>query len=357
MGSMISSSMSSLPSLREFITLTPKTYAILVNIFQYFPVVTIAQWLLSYHPAGKTSLRTSPLNLPGRLAWCVMEIIAPLNLLYILHTSLSGDFSLLPWQNQLVGLLYVVHYVNRAVISPWFVAPSMSPIHVFVMVSAMGFNWVNSSCLAGWVLGYGLDVGGFSGAVEGNGGVNGGTGFGLIPCVGLGLFVVGMVGNVYSERALFRLRREEGDKRAAKKTDNNDTNDKYHKVYVIPPKQGVFHSILYPHYVFEWIEWFGFALAGTAIFPAGSSSVNPIAATATAAATVPRIRLAPWLVPAAVVSEKLRVPLPLPALVFAVNAVANMLPHARWGRKWYVEKFGEEAVGSRGVAVPWCPWL
>ncbi|BCR85179.1 3-oxo-5-alpha-steroid 4-dehydrogenase family protein [Aspergillus chevalieri] len=358
MGSMISSSLSSLPSFREFITLTPKTYAVLVNIFQYFPVVTIAQWLLSYHPAGKTSLRSSPLNLPGRLAWCLMEIVGPLNLLYTLHASLSGDFSVLPWQNQLVGLLYVVHYVNRAVISPWFVAPSMSPIHVFVMVSAMGFNWVNSSCLAGWVLGYGLDVEGFEGAVSGNGGAYGGAGFGLIPCVGLGLFVVGMVGNIYSERALFRLRREEGDKRAAKKGNaSNDHDNKYHKVYVIPPKQGVFRSILYPHYVFEWIEWFGFALTGTAIFPAGSGSVNPIAATASAAAAVPRIRLAPWLVPAAVVAEKLRAPLPLSALVFAVNAVANMLPHARWGRKWYVEKFGEEAVGSRGAAVPWCPWL
>lgn len=366
--------------------LTPKTYAILVNIFQYFPVVrpfpsfpfvklsitnppkpnqtrpqsnetkqvTIAQWLLSYHPAGKTSLRSSPLNLPGRFAWCLMEIVGPLNLFHTLYTSLDGNLSLLPWQNLLLAGLYVVHYVNRAVISPWFVTPSMSPIHVFVMVSAMGFNWVNSSCLAGWVLGYGLDIEGFEGAVSGNGGDGG---FGLLPGIGLGVFVVGMVGNIHSERALFRLRREEGDKRAAKKGYANDTNDKYHKVYVIPPKQGVFHSILYPHYVFEWIEWFGFALAGTAIFPAGSDSVNPIAATATAAATVPRIRLLPWLVPAAVIAEELRVPLPLPALVFAVNAVANMLPHARWGRKWYVEKFGQEAVGSRGVAVPWCPWM
>lgn len=316
--------------------------------------VTIAQWLLSYHPAGKTSLRTSPLNIPGRLAWCLMEIIAPLNLLYTLHTSLSGDLSVLPWQNLLVAVLYVVHYINRAVASPWFVAPSMSPIHAFVMVSAMGFNWMNSSCLAGWILGYPVDIQGLGTATAGDG-VDGGMG--LLPTVGLGLFVIGMVGNIYSERALFRLRREEGDKRAAKKTDNNDTSNKYHKIYVIPPKQGVFRSILYPHYVFEWIEWFGFALAGTAIFPAGSGSVNPIAATATAAATVPRISLAPWLVPAAIVAEKLKVPLPLPALVFVVNAVTNMLPHARWGRKWYVENFGKEAVGSRGVAVPWCPWL
>lgn len=289
-----------------------------------------------------------------------MEIVGPLNLLFTLHNSLNGDFSVLPWQNQLVAVLYVVHYVNRAIISPFFAAPSMSPIHAFVMVSAMGFNWVNSSCLAGWVLGYPIDVQGFDvSGVEGEG-----AGFGLLPCLGLGMFIVGMVGNIYSERALFQLRREEGDRRAAKKTDqaNDSTNDqkadkKYHKVYVIPPKKGVFRSILYPHYVFEWIEWFGFTLVGTAVFPAGSGSVNPIAATATAAATVPRIKLAPWLVPAAAVADRLRVPLPLPALAFAVNAVANMLPHARWGRKWYVEKFGEDAVGNRGVAIPWCPWM
>lgn len=297
-----------------------------------------------------------------------MEIIGPLNLLYILYSMLDGDLSVLPGINKLVAGLYVLHYVNRAVVSPFFMAPSMSPIHVFVVGSAMLFNWVNSTCLAGWVLGYRLDVQGLDSAgVAAEQNVWSSM---VLPGVGLGLFVIGMVGNMYSERTLFRLRREEGDKRSLKKTDaknatardttNNDGTDtnknqnqnKYSKVYVIPPKQGVFRSILFPHYVFEWIEWFGFTLLGTAVFPLKSGIAD-----AATAMTAPKIRLAPWLMPAAAVADKLHVPLPLPALAFVVNAVANMLPHARWGRKWYVEKFGEEAVGNRGVAIPWCPWM
>lgn len=322
----------------------------------------MAQWLLSYHPAGKTSLKSSLFNVPGRLGWCAMEIIGPLNLLYILYFTLDGDLSVLPLANQLATALYVIHYFNRALVSPFLAAPSMSPIHVSIVAAAMAFNWVNSACLAGWVLGYRLDIGGFENTVVGGNGdadAAGGLLAKAIPFVGLGLFVLGMVGNIYSERALFRLRRKEGDKRSGKKNDNTTTttnsdgsNNKYSKVYVIPPKKGVFRYILYPHYAFEWIEWLGFTLVGTAIFPAGSTMEK-----AAINATAPSIKLAPWLVPVAIVADKLRVPLPLPALVFVVNAVANMLPHARWGRKWYVGKFGEEAVGNRGVALPGCPWM
>jgi 3-oxo-5-alpha-steroid 4-dehydrogenase 1 len=87
-----------------------------------------------------------------------MEIIGPLNLLYILYSTLDGDLSVLPAANQVTTALYVLHYLNRAVVSPFCGAPSVSPIHVSVVVSAMVFNWVNSACLAGWMLGYRLDI-------------------------------------------------------------------------------------------------------------------------------------------------------------------------------------------------------
>jgi 3-oxo-5-alpha-steroid 4-dehydrogenase 1 len=290
-----------------------------------------------------------------------MEIVGPINLLYNLSQA-TPSLTELPAINQLVATLYCVHYANRAVISPFFSAPSMSPIHVFVMVSAMGFNLLNSSCLAGWLSGYeipiaGVRTNGAEALVSSSMSSDSLSLVQILPFVGTALFVIGMAGNIYSETALFRFRREEAEKRAVKKSDDktpgNGTN-KFHKVYVIPPAKGVFRSILYPHYVFEWLEWTGFAIAGVAVFPLSLSTKLGIASSA---AVAPPLRPAPWIIPAAWAADRLGVPLPLPAVLFAINAVANMLPHARWGRKWYVEKFGEKGVAGRGAVVPWCEWM
>lgn len=325
---------------------------------------SILQWILSYHPAGKTSVKNSPLNLPGRLAWFMMEIISPLNLLFILYKlPPMVNIASLPLSNKLAAAMFLIHYANRAIISPWL-APSMSPIHFLVASFAMVFNWFNSSSIAAWLVGYHVPiVQGYKtdGAAEGPSTATAFHGHPppplsarILPVLGFGLFVVGMAGNIYSERAFFRLRREEADKRAAgreKKEDGSKAEgNKYSKVYVIPPGQGVFRSILYPHYVFEWIEWLGFALLGTAVFPSRQHIISSTYAT-------PPVSLAPWLVPMAWMAEKLSVPFPLPTVIFVVNAVANMLPHARWGRVWYVEKFGERAVAGRGAVVPFCPWM
>lgn len=302
-----------------------------------------------------------------------MEIVGPVNLLYILsRLPPQLNIASLPLWNKLVAALYVIHYVNRAVINPLFANPSMSPIHLSVALPAVLFNWFNSSCLGGWLVGYETPVLGFR-----TDGVSGSALFSRVsvvqqalPYVGLVLFGIGMAGNVSAERTLYRLRREEADRRyiaiANEKKEKQEqgrqqeqdpeptpeaTKNRYSKVYVVPPPKGIYHSILYPHYVFEWLEWFGFALAGTAVFPSRKPLIP------SSHATPPIRNLAPWLVPAARLAEWLRVPLPLPAVVFCVNAVANMLPHARWGRRWYVEKFGEEAVKGRGAVVPWVKWL
>lgn len=299
-----------------------------------------------------------------------MEIAGPVNLAYNLSIG-SPSFSDLPFPNQLVAGLYCIHYFNRAVISPFFSAPSMSPIHVTLMISAIAFNWVNSSCLAGWLRGYSIPIPGFrtDGAVSLAASFSGHFSPQLVdalPVLGGALFFIGMAGNIYSETSLFRMRRKEADKRLAKKTDSAPTStdtsgaakgNKFHKVYVIPPTEGVFRSILYPHYVFEWLEWTGFALAGLAVYPLSgflSAMGSDVAATV---AVAPPLRPAPWVLPGAWAADRLGLPLPLPAVLFVINAVANMLPHARWGRKWYVEKFGEKGVAGRGAVVPGCSWL
>lgn len=291
------------------------------------------------------------MNLPGRLAWCAMEIVGPINLLYNL-TNATPSLTKLPLSNQILTGLYCAHYLNRAVIAPFFLAPSMSPIHLSIMSSAMLFNWFNSSCLAGWLLGYSTPIAGLTtdGIFARSLSSPSSTTVQALSAIGGSLFLIGMAGNIYSEKTLFRLRIEEADRRAAKKSDDkpNPSGNRYSKVYVIPPTTGVFRSILYPHFAFEWVEWAGFALAGLAVFPLARSA---------GLGTPPPFKPAPWLLPAAWASDHLGVPLPLPAVMFLVNAIANMLPHARWGRKWYVEKFGEKDVAGRGAVVPWCPWL
>lgn len=288
-----------------------------------------------------------------------MEIVGPLNLIYNLLLD-SPTFTELPTANLLVAALYCIHYFNRSIISPFYSAPSMSPIHLFIVVNASLFNWLNSSCLAGWIRGYSIPIPGFN--TNGSAAVINSPSplIKALPTIGVALFIIGMAGNIYSETALFRMRREEADTRAAKKSDSQpspNTSNKYHKVYVIPPTAGVFRSILYPHYVFEWLEWTGFALAGTAVFPLSGGIKAKLAAGGAEAAIAPPLSPAPWVVPFAWATDRLGVPLPLPAVLFAINAVSNMLPHARWGRKWYVEKFGEKAVAGRGAVVPWCPWM
>ncbi|KAI2716788.1 hypothetical protein CBS147354_6783 [Penicillium roqueforti] len=353
MGATISTCLGALPPAVELFPPSPTVYTSVICCFQYFPLVTAIQWILSWHPAGKTSSE-SIFNIPGRIAWSAMEIVGPINLIYSMVTPspYAPSFTDLPVSNILIVTLYCTHYFNRAIISPFFSAPSMSPIHASIMVFAMVFNWFNSACLAGWLRGYTVPI--IPSFMVSSGSPRSAVGD-LLPTVGVILFAIGMAGNIYSETALFRLRREEAEKRAAKKADDQPRagGNMFHKVYVIPPSRGVFRYILYPHYVFEWLEWIGFALAGTAVVP---FSALPASVSATSAITPPLV-LAPWLVPAAWAANKLAVPLPLPAVVFVVNAVTNMLPHARWGRKWYVEKFGENGVAGRGAVVPGCAWM
>jgi 3-oxo-5-alpha-steroid 4-dehydrogenase 1 len=286
-----------------------------------------------------------------------MEIVGIPNLIYILFTlAPKVNVAPLPRWNQLLATLYVIHYFNRAIISPFFAAPSMSPIQADTVLLGAVFNWFNSTCLAAWLVGYEMPILGISSTDEGARPSTIPSPLqSFLPYLGLVIFAIGMAGNIRAEKKLFHLRREEADRRAAaaavaakreqeqgQMTDPAATS-RYSKVYVIPPERGLFRSILYPHYVFEWMEWLGFALVGTAVLPSSYA--------------MPPIKLAPWLIPVAVWADRYHVPLPLPAVIFLINSIANMLPHARWGRKWYVEKFGERAVAGRGAVVPWFKWL
>ncbi|PGH03802.1 hypothetical protein AJ79_07278 [Helicocarpus griseus UAMH5409] len=369
----------SLPPLHDFLPpASPEAYIVLLSIFQYFPVVTTIQWLTPFFPQGKTSLPRSALNFPGRYAWVCMESIGALNLLYTLFTAPSNfpghedgisSSGHLPTWHKLVACLYILHYLNRAIITPLFLAPSMSPIHLIVTVSAMSFNYLNSTCLAGWLLGYGTPVLGSTAPLPPSPAkattqtaapTHHYSPTKYLPYIGLILFFIGMYGNIRAEGTLFRLRREEVDKKQHSKKNDDDAppnnKNKYDKVYICPPPTGYFRSILYPHYVLEWLEWVGFLLIGFSITPAPSPSHPP--STFPSAATTSTLVLAPYYAPLAnLLMEKWGLSFPLPAIAFCVNVVATTAARASWGRKWYVERFGEERVAGRGGFVPWCKWF
>ena len=89
----------------------------------------------------------------------------------------------------------------------------------------------------------------------------------------------------------------------------------YDKVYVIPPAQGLFKYVLYPHYSLEWIEWTGFWILGAA-WGLGWNWMNSA------------------------------------ALLFLLNELATMSPRAASGISWYEQKFGRDKIGRKWVIIP-----
>lgn len=283
------------------------------------PLLTPKQFsILSWTPVGnlqymgKTST-DSRFNLPGRYAWSVAELIAPLNLLYIistlpskLHPPPNASSSILgtglPAKNELFAALYVLHYANRAVITPLFLTPSMSPIHSSIALAIAMFQYTNSSCIGSWLVYSEVTPSSSNSSFSAP-----------ISLIGLALFFLGLAGNIASENELFALRRGAAKRKAKSEGKAQIT---YDKVYVIPPASGWFKYVLSPHYVLEWLEWTGYWILG------GGLGLG-------------------WNTP---------------ALWFLINEVATMSPRAVRSRKWYEKKFGKRAVAGRGGVAP-VPWF
>ena len=107
---------------------TRQNWELVVYCFQFLPVVrfslpsppqfehlltackiTLLQWIVPWYGAGKTS-GNSILNLPGRWAWISMEVFGASTLLYLMCTLPAKlDLAELPWQNKLMGGLFVLH--------------------------------------------------------------------------------------------------------------------------------------------------------------------------------------------------------------------------------------------------------
>ncbi|KAH8685597.1 steroid 5 alpha-reductase [Tricladium varicosporioides] len=279
-----------------------ENWELVVYIFQFFPLVAFLQWFISWYGAGKTS-SDSKYNFPGKIAWITMEVPGFLTVLYIMNT-LPGQLGImqLPWENKFMAGLFITHYIYRAIIAP-LINPSMSPIHPLVWLCAIVFQVTNGLSIGGYLGGYGPTT-----RYEWQNSVIGYRAGGRME-LGMVIWVLGFFANIWHDDELREIRRaaKRNLERKQKEKGEGEKKGGVEKVYVIP-KNGLFWFIFYPHYLCEWIEWGGFWIMG------GLGCV--------------------------------------PARNFLINEIATMTPRAVQGKRWYIERFGKEAVAGRKAVIP-----
>ena len=227
------------------------------------------------------------------------------------YLNIPGGVYGLPWGNCTMAGLYIGHYIYRTILFP-ILNPSMSPMHISVVIAALVWQTLNGLSLGGWLAGYGPAT---EKEWEGRGS--------WVMC-GMIIWGWAFMGNVFHDDELREIRREVL-RRQAKKEDHKKTKDSAssassssekkpqdknkgaEKVYMMP-KNGLFHYVLFPHYLCEFFEWGGYWMMG------GLGCV--------------------------------------PARSFLFNEMSSMIPRALAGWKWYVETFGREKVGSKKAIIP-----
>ncbi|KAG6009455.1 hypothetical protein E4U21_002370 [Claviceps maximensis] len=281
---------------------TRENWELIVLVFRIsYPIISFLQFPLSWYGMGKTSVE-SRLNLPGRVAWMLMEAPGFMALLYMMRTlPRMHGIEDLPWQNRVLAGLFVIHYTYRALIFP-LIQPSMSPIHILVALMALAFQLLNGISIGAWLAAYGpvtaeawvlhSSVGQF--------------------VIGIAIFYIGLASNFFHDEELREIRRTEQRRQERilgqrPGPDRRGAKISVQKHYQIP-QAGLFRYVLYAHYLSEWVEWTGFLMA------AGWGCV--------------------------------------PAWTFLINEVCAMLPRAVKGKKWYMDKFGEEKVRGRWAVLP-----
>ena len=173
----------------------------------------------------------------------------------------------------------------------------MSPTHPFIVTSATVFNIFNGTSIGGWLGGYGPTT-----AEEWSGRI-------IYIQIGVVIFLLGAIGNIYHDDVLREIRRASAREQqqaaaAAQDAGKSVTTEKVYKV----PQEGMFRYILFPHYLCEWIEWGGFWIIG------GRTC--------------------------------------LPAQNFVIFEILEMTPRAFSGKRWYNKNFGEEKIAGRKAVIP-----
>ena len=217
-----------------------------------------------------------------------MELISPLSFL--------SNFSHRSIPTSILSLFFLIHYANRALISP-LRTPSRNKSHIVIPLSASAFNIVNGFLMATYLSS--------PPALSFLHGAFASTRF----WVGLSLALVGLAGNIAHDEILLNIRRN------TKKDQQSKQNGEHYAI----PYGLLFSYISFPNYLCEWIEWAGFALAASPLPSFASSSafletINP-----------------PWL--------------------FLLSEILLMSPRALKGHKWYKKTF-KDYPKERKAVVP-----
>ncbi|KXH62409.1 3-oxo-5-alpha-steroid 4-dehydrogenase [Colletotrichum salicis] len=240
---------------------TRENWETITTVWQLsWPVFGSLQYVINWYGMGKTSV-TSRLNIPGRLAWFLMEIPGVTTLLYIMNTlPRQVGIDDLPWQNKVLAGLFTIHYAYRAVLFP-ILQPSMSPIHVVVASSAVLFQLMNATCLGSYLAAYGPTTASAWDSALGRGGI-------AQFAAGIAVFYVGLTLNYFHDEELRDIRRTEQRRQAKiakqQKLKGNEKANGVDKHYRLPDTM-LFRYMLYPHYFCEWVEWFGFWMASPTV--------------------------------------------------------------------------------------------
>lgn len=243
--------------------------------------------------------------LAGIKSWICMELIAPITLAYaFLNNPLStGPHPPLTLSHPptFLSALYIIHYLNRALISP-LRTPSRSKSHIGVTLSAIGFNITNGALLGTYLASPAAQAF-LSGAFA-------------RPAfwAGVVLWALGLAGNILHDEILLNIRRSSKAKGKARASSPPKQGRQEH--YAVP-HGGLYRLISYPNYFCEWCEWFGFALAAAP--PPSLASLSAFVATAAP----------PWL--------------------FFLAEIAVMFPRAWKGHQWYHEKFPDYPKERKAV--------
>ncbi|KAL8279127.1 hypothetical protein RQP46_008383 [Phenoliferia psychrophenolica] len=298
---------------------------------------------------------SSRLVVNGNWGWLIMEIVSPISFCYALASPISSaapfpsiptlshltaTFLALPIARRVLASLFLVHYLNRSIIST-FRNPGRAPMHISVPLAAIFFNILNGS-LQGFFIGGGIGTAGTSGW-----GLNDNAWAAPLFGVGVTLWAGGFVSNIICDEILYTIKR-------SRPTPPPGATPK--ERYAIPTGflySSPFGGVSHPAYSTEWVEWTGYCLATFALAP----SLFPAEVLAGAAPGQFWMTIFPPPKGAMLV----RVPKGLwplqgwalqPPALFLLNEVSAMLPRAYSGHQWYKRTFGKDWPKERKILIP-----
>ncbi|KAN0081286.1 3-oxo-5-alpha-steroid 4-dehydrogenase domain containing protein [Tylopilus felleus] len=263
-------------------------------------------------PFGRFTPSTNSIFLlDGILSWILMELVSPIAFVNALvNTPLAtspADIAPLTPAMRILAALFLVHYANRALISP-LRTPSRSKAHVSVTLSGIGFNVVNGTLMGTYLRS--PTAAAF-----------------LTPdalarpafWAGIALWAAGLAGNVLHDEVLLNIRRNARAKGKARAKSPSPHKTQQREHYGIP--HGYLYAyVSYPNYLCEWLEWIGFALA--------AAPVPDLTSLSTLVASVQP----PW--------------------IFFVSEICLMIGRAYNGHQWYLKNFPDYPKDRR-VVIPY----